>query len=392
MGEIPVKVLMVVESHAKETGGGPRYWAQLSDWLTSHGHQVIILSGVVEGSEFASPNTVGMVPVRRELRKRSYSTVISRFAFMMRYIPVVRDFAMNWRPDIIHTVPPIASEAALRAGSRLDIPVLVSVLSHVEAQWFRVESNPLRARFFRFLEARALHRPFSRIICLTQRSRRVLRAEGVPAERVVHIPHAVDVTRFNANARPNFRKQLDFAKDTFVIGYAGALTREKGINQLLQAMVQLSHHIDVHLLIAGEMPAGNQLKRLLEVKGLENVSFLGPLEYDEMPSFMASLDLYVIPSFTETLPTTLLEALATGTPVMATAVGGVREVLQPSFGIILTRPDTDQITKELKSWINNRAELQKMGRAGQRYVKMHHTWEQVGQLTEGVYRTCLQTK
>ncbi|MFX1540653.1 MAG: glycosyltransferase family 4 protein [Promethearchaeota archaeon] len=387
-----MKVLMVVESHAKETGGGPKYWAQLSDWLTRHGHQVMILSGVVAGSEFASPNTVGLVPVRRELRSRSYSTVISRFAFMMRYIPAVRKFALNWLPDIIHTVPPIASEASLRTGNRLDIPVLVSVLSHVEEQWFQLESNPLRARFFRFLEARALHRPFSRIICLTQRSKQVLRAEGVPAERVVHIPHAVDVTRFNSNARPHFRKQLDLAKDTFVIGYAGALTREKGINQLLQAMVQLSYHSDVHLLIAGEISASNQRKQLLEVKGLENVTLLGPLEYDEMPSFMASLDLYVIPSFTETLPTTLLEALATGTPVMATDVGGVREVLQPSFGIILTRPDTYQISKELKNWINNRAELQNMGRAGQRYVNMYHTWERVGQLTEGVYRTCLRTK
>jgi glycosyltransferase involved in cell wall biosynthesis len=387
-----VKILIVVESHAKEAGGGPRYWSQLSDWLTRYGHQVKILSGTVLGSEFASPNTIGLVPIHGELRRRSVSTLISRFAFMVRYIPAVREFVKRWQPDIIHTVPPIASEAALRAGNRLDVPVLASVLSHVEAQWFQLEPNPFRARFFWFLESRALHRPFSRIICLTQRSKLVLQAEGVPAERVVYIPHAIDVTRFNANARPHFRKDLDLSKDTFVIGYAGALIREKGIRQLLQTISRLSHRGDVHLLIAGARPVDRQWKHLLKATDLGNVTFLGSLEYDEMPSFMASVDLYVIPSFTETLPTTLLEALATGTPVMATAVGGVREVLQHSFGIILTSPDTDQITRELMRWIDHRAELRSMGRVGQRYVNVHHTWEQVGQLIEGVYRTCLHTK
>ncbi|MDO8056903.1 MAG: glycosyltransferase family 4 protein [Candidatus Hermodarchaeota archaeon] len=386
-----MKILMVVESHVKGAGGGPVYWAHLSDHLIRRGHQVQVISGVVPNTEFASPNTVGVIPVRADLRSRSGLTLVSRYMFRQRFISAVRAFVEEWSPDIIHTVPPVASEAALHAGKMCGIPVLASILSHVEAQWTYLESNRLRARFFQQLESRAIRRPFCRIICLTHHSLRVLQAVGIPEERLVHVPHAVDTQRFSSKASPRFRTQLGLPEDSFVIGYAGSLSREKGTDQLLEAMAQHADDPNLVLLVAGDHSVAAR-RRIDLGRKLPKVHFLGRLDHEDMPSFMASIDLFVIPSMTETLPTTLLEALATGVPVMATAVGGIEEFIKDRFGIVLAASQVEEIAKGLDAVLSQRGELAAMGKAGQVYVQQHHNWELASELTEGVYQACLKNQ
>ncbi len=382
----------MVESHSKRAGGGPVYWASLSKWLRRRGHKVVILSGIESGSPFASPNTIGLFKIKSNLRQRSLSTLISRLKFGLRLIPSVRAFAQNWKPDVIHTVPPIASEAALRAGMAVKAPVVVSILSHVEEQWSTLEPLPLRATLFRQIERRAIRQPFTRIICLTQRSQRVLQAEGIDSERLVHIPHAVDTEKFTKNVHPSFREQLQLKSDSFVIGYAGALTQDKGIYQLIMAIDQLRHRPELHLLLAGEGANRRHFKQIVKTKRLHNVTFLGPIEHDSMPAFMASLDLYVIPSFTETLPTSILEALASGTPVMATRVGGTAEFLQNELGVVIPHADAKIIAETIDEWMDRRRELKQMGKKGYQQIMKEHTWEKASLLTERVYEQCLQEK
>jgi glycosyltransferase involved in cell wall biosynthesis len=382
---------MVVESHAQGPGGGPMYWAQLSDQLIRRGHQVQILSGMTPDAEFASPNTVGLIPVSGNLRSRSGVTLLRRYLFRKRFIPAVQTFVEHWSPDIIHTVPPVASEAALRAGAAFDIPVLASILSHVEAQWVHLETNRIRAWLFQKLELQAIRRPFCRIICLTHRSQQVLQTAGIPKTRLVYVPHAVDTHQFNPRVVPEFRQKLGLSKNTFVLGYAGSISREKGTDQLLEAVARYTDTHAIALLIAGELPSNRRTKLGVD-QDLRNLHFLGRLDHQDMPSFMASIDLFVIPSMTETLPTTMLEALATSTPVMATSVGGIKEFISNRFGIVLHSPQAESIIRGLDTAISQREELVVMGQTGQQYVQEHHNWELVSKLTEGVYHSCLKSK
>jgi len=356
------------------------------------GHKVTILSGIDPSGEFASPNTIGTFPIPQDLRQRSLRTLLSRAMFAVRLLPVVRDFARRWRPDVIHTVPPVASEAALRAGRTLGVPVVASILSHVEAQWRVLEANPLRASLLRTIERLSHRRPFTRLICLTKHSLRILLEEGIPSDRVVYVPHAVDTELFHPGVVAAFRTSLGIPSESFVIGYAGALTRDKGVDRLLLALTRLRHNTSIHLLLAGEGPERRSLERMVKALGLRDVTFLGVLEYEEMPRFMASLDLYVIPSYTETLPTTILEALATATPVMATAVGGVEDFLREGVGIVLSSPDPQVIAEAIDFWVNRRDELKRMGQAGRQLVVTEHSWERTSLQTEEVYRQCLQGK
>jgi glycosyltransferase involved in cell wall biosynthesis len=125
---------------------------------------------------------------------------------------------------------------------------------------------------------------------------------------------------------------------------------------------------------------------------MKNVTFLGRIEHESVPAFMASLDLYVVPSYTETLPTSVLEALATGTPVMATGVGGTAEFLDNKLGVVLDRPDVKIIAEAIDKWMDRRKELKRMGERGYQQIMKEHTWEKTSFLTERVYEQCLQKK
>ncbi len=380
----------MVESHSQRAGGGPIYWAELSKRLIQRGHKVLILSGIEPGASFASPNTVGCLSVRPDLRRRTPRTLLSRFLFSLRYIPAVRAFAHNWKPDIIHTVPPIASEAAFRAGESVGAPVVASVLSHVEAQWKTLEAHPIRSSLFHWLERRSLRHSFAKIICITQHSRRVLLSDGIAPERVVYVPHAVDTDKFNPNVQPEFREQLRLGSKEFVLGYAGTLTKDKGIEQLIHSLSLLKHHRNLHLVLAGVGEDRLFFEKLTISLGLTNVKFLGRISHNVMPAFMKSLDLFVVPSFTETLPTTVLEALSTGTPVMASAVGGVADFLQNKLGILIHNPNEKVIAVTIEKWIERRSELREMGNLGRSYVLENHSWQKTSIQTEEVYRQCLE--
>ncbi len=380
----------MVESHSRRAGGGPVYWAELSNRLIQRGHDVVILSGTEPGASFASPNTIGFFSVRSDLRRRTPRTLLSRFFFSLRFIPAVRAFTRKWKPDIIHTVPPIASEAALRAGKAVGAPVVASVLSHVEAQWKNLEPHHFRSSLFHWLERHALRGSFAKLICITQHSRRVLISEGLSPERVVYVPHAADTEKFNPNVQPKFREQLQLGKRDFVLGYAGTLTKDKGIEQLIRGLSLLKHQPNLHLILAGVGEDRDNFEKLILKLELANVTFLGRISHDVMPAFMKSLDLYVVPSFTETLPTTVLEALSTGTPVMASAVGGVADFLQNKLGILIKDPNEIVIAETIEKWLERRTELRHMGNLGRRYVLENHSWHKTSIQTEKVYRQCLE--
>jgi glycosyltransferase involved in cell wall biosynthesis len=272
----------------------------------------------------------------------------------------------------------------------MGVPVVASILSHVEAQWSVLERQRVRTALFRRLEQWAIDRPFSRIICLTQHSRRVLLAEGIPGERLVYVPHAIDTKKFGPGALPTVRAQLRLGRDAFVVGYAGALTRDKGVDQLIRAFARLQHRSQLRLLIAGEGVDRRAFEDLVSALRLSNVIFLGALDYEDMPGFMASLDLYVMPSLTETLPTTVLEALGTGTPVMSTGVGGTAEFLQGGLGILLRDPRAKTIAGAIDQWADRREQLRQMASIGQRRVLLQHSWDKTGPLIEEVYQQCLR--
>jgi len=114
-----------------------------------------------------------------------------------------------------------------------------------------------------------------------------------------------------------------------VIGYVGRLSREKGVLNLIQAMPEIVHERPaVQLCIIGEGPLHDAARRMTQENGLiERVTFLGEVPHHQIPTCLNKMKLLVLPSYTEGLPTIVLEAMACGTPVLATPVGNIPDII-----------------------------------------------------------------
>ena len=157
-------------------------------------------------------------------------------------------------------------------------------------------------------------------------------------EKVRHIPNGIDLKRF-CMITPSEAQQLEKAKKDIgcemgipVVGLVSRLIPHKGVKTFLLAVASLRQvGLAPQVLIAGDGPSRIELEAFSLGLGLgDQVRFLGFI--DDMVSFYAALDVFVLSSFSEGMPLALIEAMAAGVPVVATRTGGVEEVVSTSVG------------------------------------------------------------
>lgn len=143
-------------------------------------------------------------------------------------------------------------------------------------------------------------------------------------------------------------KLEDFCMGRFVIGSIGRFSKEKGYNYLIEAFsVAIKKGLDAYLVIIGEGYEGNALKQMVMRLGLnDRVLFPGYLR--DAGNYISLFHVYAIPSLTEGLPITLLEAMRSKTPIVASNVGGIPDVLKNgAYGHLFPRCDINALSKSL---------------------------------------------
>jgi glycosyltransferase involved in cell wall biosynthesis len=160
-----------------------------------------------------------------------------------------------------------------------------------------------------------------------------------------------------------------------IIGYVGALTYQKGVIQLLLAMNILKSN-NVRLLIIGDGPLKNQLSIMVKKLSLEDkVLFLGAISHRDLPYYLNEIKLLVLPSLHgEGLPNVIIEAMACGTPVLATPVGGIPDVIKDNkTGFILTSAEPSKIATKINEVLaKDLKELQKIVNNALNYIDRNY--------------------
>ncbi len=132
--------------------------------------------------------------------------------------------------------------------------------------------------------------------------------------------HFLDFSQFQARTRFNQRGNL--------VAYIGRLTEGKGVPQFLEAIELLTER-DASFLIGGDGPLRPWLEEYLEKRHLHNrVRYVGWIPHDSLAEYLNQAKLLVLPTFAEGLPNIMLESMACGTPVLATAVGAIPDVIK----------------------------------------------------------------
>lgn len=185
------------------------------------------------------------------------------------------------------------------------------------------------------------HRSVDHVVAIDGRCLEENLRWGVPREGVTLLPNAVDTELFRPSEelRGSFREGLGIPAGAFLFCFAGRLEEVKRVDLLLEAFEALEG--SPWLMIAGEGSLRGDLERraaLSQASG--RIMFTGALGPGSMPSLYAASDCLVLPSAAEGVPLVILEAMSSGVPAVATAVGGVPELLDQTCGILIDASPT----------------------------------------------------
>jgi glycosyltransferase involved in cell wall biosynthesis len=203
---------------------------------------------------------------------------------------------------------------------------------------------------------------------------------GVAPDRVWVIPLAVNARRFvNVDGRAVRARLLGDQGDRLIL-YVGRLAPEKDLDTLLRAMPVIAARVPgVRLAVVGTGPEGARLRRLAARLGLEDsVTFVGAVDYDELPRYYAACDIFVLSSVYEGIPTVLVEAALAGRPVVTTRTPNVTDVMEDRLtGFIVPIAAPDALAAGVLELLENPTRAAAMGRAGRDLVRARYDFERV---------------
>jgi glycosyltransferase involved in cell wall biosynthesis len=217
---------------------------------------------------------------------------------------------------------------------------------------------------------------------------------GVPKDRVTTVRSGVAPGRPAQDDEGRIlRESLGISADDPVIGIVAHVLPHKGFDDLIRALgLIVPRFSQVRCLVVGEAPRRKYLDHLLDLAaqvGVRDALILAGAQED-VPRFLRAMDLFVLPSLTEGLPLTVLEAMAVGKPVIATAVGGIPEAVCPGeTGLLVPPRDPGKLAAVVIDLLKDPAKARAMGDAGRRRVEKTFTMDNEAAQTARVYRGAL---
>jgi glycosyltransferase involved in cell wall biosynthesis len=236
---------------------------------------------------------------------------------------------------------------------------------------------------------RIILRSFNKIITVSKGIKDDLIKSGIHESHITVLQNAVSGHYSNelfSQNRQSKRKLLKIDGKDFVIGYVGRLSEEKGIKYLIEAgSLLLNESMPIRLLIIGEGPQKKEMEGLVKKANIgDNITFVG--FQSEIEEWLPAMDVFVLPSLTEGTPMSLLEAMAYGIPVVASAVGGVPQVIDSEQNGILVPPGKPQDIKDAIRFLYMNEDLRKsFSSEAQNKIKLNYNVEDWTRKIEAEY-------
>ena len=213
------------------------------------------------------------------------------------------------------------------------------------------------------------------------------------------IPNGIQYEKFSnkeSKIRDDVRSQLGIDKTDYVVLYLGRLMEQKRVIDLVYAVPALLSKIaNVKLVIVGKRTKNSQhLEDTILKLGLkQNVIMIDHISYSDVQNYYWMSDVYALPSSYEGFPFTILEAMASGIPVVASNIPGITEQITDSVtGLLHPIGDIDSIASRIILLSQNGELVKKITKNAQAMVKQKYTWEVIGQQTELIFKQVIENE
>lgn len=405
-----MKVALSSYRSKPHSGGQGVYVRNLSRELVALGHQVEVFSGPpypeldpgvqltrVPSLDLYRPEDPFRRPALREFRTGldvlEYATMCTAGfpeprTFSWRLSRLLRDRIGEY--DVLHdnqTLGPGILDLASRG-----LPVLTTIHHPISADR-RVELAAARGwrhvtvrRWYGFVAMqRRVARRTDHVLTVSRRSAADITADfGVPAERIRVVPVGVDVGTFRPPAAPRVPGRI--------VTITSADVPMKGLGVLVEALARLDPGTTAELVVVGT--ANEQTREAIVRAGLtDRIRFVAGLDVDELAELLGSAQLLAVPSLYEGFSLPAVEAMACGTPVVATAVGALPELVggrgdgpgEGRCGALVAPGDADALAAEISGMLGAPGRLAALGEAARRRAVETYSWQAVARATADLY-------
>lgn len=322
-----IKILFVIENLF--FGGGERAFAQIINGLNPEKYEIYVACFPGGLFEEQIKNRARLFKI--DLSNRFNFRNISKLSRIMRENEI----------QIVHTQGGRGGFFARTAAKKAKVPVIISTIA-MPVEGFNV--GLLKKSIYMALD-RISERYAHKFITVSEDLRQTLiKKHKLPPEKVVTIYNGLEVEEYRRveNAEQALREEFRIPRNNTLIGYIGRFTWQKGLNYFIEAIQLMQHNNPdladkVTFLIVGDGEERDVLKRrIAELRSEERIIFAGFRK--DIKRILSALNILVLPSLREGQPIILLEAMAVGTPIIATDIAGVRETIENKVSGILVKP------------------------------------------------------
>ncbi|RWX51115.1 Glycosyltransferase involved in cell wall bisynthesis [Candidatus Electrothrix marina] len=336
--------------------------------------------------------------VVKELQREGYSfvriPVAKRPSSQGRdYLRLLRCFKLIYKElktgqfDLVHTQGYFADIIGLVAAKKLHIPIVSTCHGFISNDW--------KFRLYNQLDFLAL-RFMNQVITVSEQIKSDLVAKGIKETKIKIIQNAVEVkdkTQEVETQRHQVRLQYGLREDGTVLGYVGRLSIEKGLTYLIKAGERLAQAgVPFYIFVIGDGPQEEEIQQIVTEYGLEEkIIFVGFQK--DVSALLPAFDIFLLPSLTEGTSMALLEAMACGLPVIATAVGGTPNVIiSEENGILVPSKSPEAIVQAVIRLVENKELCQRMGHAALQTIESEYSLHSWLKKIDDIYTVVIQSK
>lgn len=389
-----MKVLLLSQYFFPEVGATQTRMYEFARALAEAGHEVDVLT------EFPN-HPVGVIP--REYRGRwsevdrthpfrilrvwvftsPRKTFWTRLGFYGSFfaMALLGSLRLSGRYDVVvATSPPLPAAMAGLVISRLKRAAFVMDVRDLwprAAQALGELSNPWLYRLAEAMEQR-LYEKADRITATTRSFCRYIENQGIPAEKIVHLPNGTLEEVFTPErGDADLRHRLGL-EGKFVVTYAGLHGIAQGLTTVLEAADRLQSEEDVEFLFIGDGPQKRQLMAHAAWLGLRPVRFLPPVPLEQSAHYLNASDVLLVPLardpvFAMFVPSKLFDGMACGKPILLSVDGEAREILEEAGAGLFVEPgDPDALARAIRYLLGHPDLRKEMGERGRLFVTRHY--------------------
>ncbi len=374
------RVAMVIQRYLPHVGGAERQLQQLAPRLRAREFEIHIVTRREPG--LLPFEVIDDIPVYR--MPSIGPKLIASATFKAAAISQLTQL----QPDLVHAHE-ILSPASIAVKSKAinKHPVLVKLLrGGTRGDLFKLKRRPFWRSYFERLK-----REVDGFITISDEIDQELESLNVDPHKRFFIPNGVDTSRYvpaSEEYKQKLRAQLSLPPQAQIVIYAGRLVPEKRVDSLLKIWDAIrAKYFDAHLLILGD---GAQQARLREMSG-EGVQFAG--QVDDAGSYFQAADIFVLPSSTEGLSNSMLEAMSCALPVLATKVGGAPDVIEQNVhGCLIPPDDLESLQPGLESLLADQALRLRLGAAARGRIVSDFSLDSVAERLSALYDRLLESR